>query len=159
MLLPRPVPEPCHDALQSEMTLDTSVLLEKPSDSSILPLPQQDSPDAPKPEFTIENQEPLGGGSPVPVPSLIEGDAAQPSVSDVIANTMQKRPAMMLGLPMVPDTGVSLTAKPITVYRGAAGNMGTVRLTFCLCECVYVYSAFVAFSAHPFLVLPCILPC
>lgn len=52
----------------------------------------------------------------MPVPeATAEGDG-RPSVSDVIATTMQKRPAMMLGLPMVNDTGVSRTAKPIDVY-------------------------------------------
>lgn len=97
-----------------ELTLDTSIFLEKPLDDS-LPLPQQDDPSAPEPEFTIENQEPLGGGMAVPVAS-IEGSDGRPSVSDVIATTMQKRPAMMLGLPMVNDTGVSRVAQPIPVY-------------------------------------------
>jgi hypothetical protein len=96
-----------------DLTLDTSILLEKPLDGA-LPLPQQDVPNAPMPSFSIENQEPLGGGMPVPV-ATVEGEG-RPSVSDVIANTMQKRPAMMLGLPMINDTGVSRTAKPIDVY-------------------------------------------
>eukprot|EP00884_Botryococcus_braunii_P016225 jgi/Botrbrau1/3286/Bobra.174_1s0051.2 len=54
----------------------------------------------------------------VPV-ATAEGSDGRPSVSDVIATTMQKRPAMMLGLPMVNDTGVSRVAQPITVYRSS----------------------------------------
>jgi hypothetical protein len=98
-----------------ELTLDTSIFLEKPWDGS-LPLPQQEIPGAPEPNFSIENQEPLGGGMPVPEASA-EGADGRPSVSDIIATTMQKRPAMMIGLPMVNDTGVSRSAQPITVFR------------------------------------------
>lgn len=96
-----------------DLTLDTSIFLEKPLDGA-LPIPQQDTPNLPMPDFYIENQQPLGGGMPVPV-ATVEGDG-RPSVSDVIATTMQKRPAMMLGLPMINDTGVSRTAKPVDVY-------------------------------------------
>jgi hypothetical protein len=111
--------------LSGQITTDNLVSTVGASMSVSVPQPLRNTSETRAPTDVIVNQEYLPGGELVP----LKGAAGTRD-----EGTFGRKPAMVKGLPLPKDTGVSLTAKPVSVRASVKFASSEVGCTDYHCD-------------------------